>query len=140
VDEVVYDMNQAVRIDYAIIAGLMGMEEAGPIDGIPVPLNLIIAGKNPVAVDAVCVHLMGLDPHEVKHLRYLHEAGKGPLDLAEIEVVGEPLEKVKRPFRLPKPETIGWAEKLARAYPGDQAPFRPGFAEGSDSARRYRGG
>jgi uncharacterized protein (DUF362 family) len=72
-----------IAID-AIIAG-----ERTMLTPSPYPLHLIIMGVNPVAVDAVCTHIVGLDPHDVHHIRICAERGYGPLDLGEIEVVGD---------------------------------------------------
>ena len=53
------------------------------------PLGLIIMGVNPVAVDAVCTHIAGLQPEEVDYLRLAAGRGYGPIDLAEIDVSGD---------------------------------------------------
>jgi hypothetical protein len=50
---------------------------------------LIIMGTNPVAVDAVCTHIAGLNPMEVDHIRISHERGIGPVDLEQIEIGGD---------------------------------------------------
>jgi hypothetical protein len=55
----------------------------------PVPLGLIVMGLNPVAVDAVCTHIAGLDPAQVDYIRLAAERGYGPIDLAEIDVSGD---------------------------------------------------
>lgn len=55
----------------------------------PYPLNLIIMGTNPVAVDSVCTRIVGLDPAEVDHIRITAERGYGPLALDEIEISGD---------------------------------------------------
>jgi hypothetical protein len=44
---------------------------------------------NPVATDVVCSHIVGLDPHDVEHVRLSAERGLGPLDLDQIEVMGD---------------------------------------------------
>lgn len=55
----------------------------------PFPLGLIIMGVNPVAVDAVCTHIVRLDPREVDHIRIAHERGLGPLELDQIQITGD---------------------------------------------------
>jgi uncharacterized protein (DUF362 family) len=55
----------------------------------PFSLGLIVMGVNPVAVDAVCTHIAGLDPAQVEYIRLAAERGYGPLDLAEIDVSGD---------------------------------------------------
>ena len=56
---------------------------------IPFPLNMVIMGNNQVAFDAVCCHIIGIDPMDVAHLRLAHERGFGPVDLSEIEITGD---------------------------------------------------
>jgi uncharacterized protein (DUF362 family) len=55
----------------------------------PFPLGLIVMGVNPVAVDAVCTHIVGLDPTEVDYISLTAERGYGPIDLREIDVTGD---------------------------------------------------
>jgi len=55
----------------------------------PFPLHLIIMGLNPVAVDTVCSHIVGLHPQEVDHIRITAERGYGPIHLADIEISGD---------------------------------------------------
>lgn len=54
----------------------------------PRHLGLIILGVNPVAVDAVCAHILGLDPAKVDYLRLCAERGLGPLDMDDIDIRG----------------------------------------------------
>ncbi|MEM3464698.1 MAG: DUF362 domain-containing protein, partial [Candidatus Bathyarchaeia archaeon] len=77
-----------------IIAG-----EGHETSGNPVEMDLVIAGVDSVAVDAVGAAVMGVDPKEVKHLVLAEEKGLGTCDLNKITIIGEPLEKVKRTFR-----------------------------------------
>lgn len=70
----------------------------------PFPLGLIIMGVNPVAVDAVCSWIVGLDPREVDHIRIAHERGIGPIDLDQIALSGdvslEEAQKLSEGFQL----------------------------------------
>jgi hypothetical protein len=50
---------------------------------------MVVMGVNPVAVDAVCTHIVGLDPNEVEYIHLAAERGYGPLDLSEIEIIGD---------------------------------------------------
>ncbi len=62
-------------------------------------MNLVIAGTDPVAVDAVGAAVMGVQPESVKHLRLAEEKGIGTCDLRRIKIVGEPIERVRKKFR-----------------------------------------
>jgi uncharacterized protein (DUF362 family) len=70
----------------------------GPISGTPVKMDLIIAGTDVVATDATACRVMGVDPHEIRHIRKAHEKGLGNID--NVQVLGEKLEAVTRPFKL----------------------------------------
>jgi uncharacterized protein (DUF362 family) len=74
---------QFIAID-AIVAG-----EGRMLTPIPFPLGMVIMGDNQVAFDAVCCHIIGLDPLEVDHIRLAHERGFGPVELGEIDIVGD---------------------------------------------------
>ncbi|MBI2865447.1 MAG: DUF362 domain-containing protein [Chloroflexi bacterium] len=96
----VYDINQAVSIDFAFIDGTVAME-LGFGDGRPVPLRLIVAGSNSLAVDTVAMHLIGQDPRRCAYLRYLAKARGGPAGLDEIEVLGATVEEAGRKLLSP---------------------------------------
>ena len=61
-------------------------------------MNLVIAGTDPVAVDAVGAAVMGISPSDVKHLRLAEKAGLGTCTLENITVLGEPVERVRKKF------------------------------------------
>ncbi|MHA1275028.1 MAG: DUF362 domain-containing protein [Promethearchaeota archaeon] len=82
----------------AIIAG----EGQGPHLTKPVNTGMMICGENPLAVDTVCCHLIGVDPYSIGHLKLLKERGVGPLDLEEIEIENrEYFEANKKEFEKP---------------------------------------
>jgi hypothetical protein len=56
----------------------------------PVTKDVLLAGADQVAVDAVAAKLMGFDPMGIKYIRLAHEAGLGIGRPGEIEVVGDP--------------------------------------------------
>ena len=50
--------------------------------------NLIIAGYDMVAVDAVGTRIMAIDPAKILHIKYAEEIGLGTIDPSEIQVLG----------------------------------------------------
>jgi hypothetical protein len=46
---------------FCIVDGIVGGEGNGPLDPVPNPAGVVLAGHNSVAVDLVSVHLMGFD-------------------------------------------------------------------------------
>jgi len=94
----IVDLASIIKPSVAVIDGIIA-GEVHETSGSPVEMNLVIAGTDPVAVDAVGAAVMDIPPESVKHLRLAEEAGLGTSHLEQIEVLGEPIEKVKRKFR-----------------------------------------
>ena len=90
--------------DLTVIDGITGLEGDHSEEGTPVEMGIILAGRDVVAVDAVASAVMGLDPLEVDTTRLASEYGLGEGDLAAIEVLGESIESVRRPFARPNIE------------------------------------
>ncbi len=44
--------------------------------------NKVYAGKDMVALDALCCGLLGVKPEEVMHIQLAHESGMGQMNLA----------------------------------------------------------
>jgi len=101
VDEVLSDLVQISKPHLVVVDGLIGMEGQGPISGTGVEMNLVLAGTDVVAVDAVAAAVMGFAPDTVKHLRVAKARGLGECDLAKITIKGEPIEKVRKKFKAP---------------------------------------
>jgi len=72
-----------IAID-AITAG-----EGRMLTPIPFDLGLVIMGNSQAAFDAICCHIIGVDPASVDHIRFAAERGFGTLDPAQIEVSGD---------------------------------------------------
>ena len=96
ISKVVVDINTVLHPAVTVIDGFVGMEGNGPIDGTPVPMNLIIAGTDPVATDATAARIMGFNPLEIAHIRKASEKGLGKI---EAQIIGEKLEAVTRQFK-----------------------------------------
>jgi len=99
IDGAILDIVSALKPQFAIVDGIVGMEGDGPIMGSPKAAGVLVMGRNLPAVDATCARIMGIDPHRV---RYLAEASRrlGPIHAAEIVQVGEPVASVRTDFKL----------------------------------------
>lgn len=95
------DFLRVRKPDLTVMDGVVGLEGDHAEEGTPVPMNLIFAGRDVVAVDAVACSVIGFDPMEVDINRIAHEQGLGVADLSRIDVLGESIESVRRPFRRP---------------------------------------
>jgi len=81
--------------------------EGSAMMGRIVNLGLIIAGADVVATDAVVAAVMGFDPGQIRHIQIADYDQVGVGDLSRIDVVGESIESVKRPFAPPDLRLIG---------------------------------
>jgi uncharacterized protein (DUF362 family) len=96
------------QVPLHIVDAHVAMEGEGPAAGTPVPLGLIIAGNDGVAVDLVASAIMGWKPQEEVGTNYLaKQRGIGPKNLASVEVLGEKIESVKRVFKKPEIHSDG---------------------------------
>jgi uncharacterized protein (DUF362 family) len=96
--EVITDVCSMVGIDYAIIDGIWGMEGYGPLAGVPVPTDLIIAGPDPVAVDGVGTEIMGFPKENFGTTRMAKAYGLGNYENTKITAVGDSFERMMKQF------------------------------------------
>ena len=94
--ELIIDINQTAKPALAIMDGIVAMEGAGPSGGEPRPMNVLVAGADLSAVDAVCCHLIGLDPIRTPIARAARSQAFGATSLEEIEVVGQNWESLRQ--------------------------------------------
>ena len=94
----VIDLLSTVKPRLAVVDAIICQEGVGPVFGKPVEMNLVLAGKDVVAVDAVCARLIGYDPEETLLTKNAAARGLGVMDAASIDIIGEPLEAVQRRF------------------------------------------
>ena len=93
-------MGEVVPIDITILSGMNGMIWTGPSDGKAVSSNLIVAGTDPVAADAVAARMMGLLPQGVHYLFELHRRGLGQADVTRMKMKGVPLIQAEEIFSM----------------------------------------
>jgi len=89
IDQVIGDINQALRPRLGIVDGIIAQVGIkGPSFGVPIRANLVVMGKDPVAVDATCARILGFRPGSVGHLRECARRGLGKLNGFKVEFVG----------------------------------------------------
>jgi uncharacterized protein (DUF362 family) len=94
-----FRMMHYVKPSLAIIDAFEGMERSGPIGGDMVPMHAAVASTDCIAADRVGVELMGLNFDEIGYLTYCAQAHMGHGDMAKIDILGERIAAVKRPFK-----------------------------------------
>jgi uncharacterized protein (DUF362 family) len=100
IDQKIADLTSLFKdkVKINIVDGLVGAE-VDETSGSPVKMNLIIAGRDMVAVDTVGTAVMGIDPKRVMYLKLAEARGLGVSNIKEIEVLGERIEDMQRKFR-----------------------------------------
>ena len=79
-------LNKLIRQNLIIVDGMNGdlnFEEGGNPDQI----NRIIAGKDPVLIDAYAAHLMGFNMEEIPYITMAEAIGVGTADLVNADIV-----------------------------------------------------
>jgi uncharacterized protein (DUF362 family) len=106
-DPLLASLQQLLRPRLALMDGIVAMEGRGPVNGNPRPLNVILASRDAVALDATAMRLVGLDPRRARHIVLAASRGLGQIDPNQIEVDGD-WEKYQTQF---KPGELDWAIK-----------------------------
>ncbi len=108
---IIIDMVKASKIGLNVIDASTAMQGQGPTassGGELLKMNLIIASTHALAADMVAATIMGFDTSEIDTFAWAWKAGMKPSKIDDIEIVGEKLEDVKRPFK--KPNVVPYTE------------------------------
>jgi uncharacterized protein (DUF362 family) len=97
----VVDLNKAVPLHLTVVDAIHAMEGLGPSLGKILEMNTIIASTDVYSLDIVGAKLMEIDPAELDYIKYAAEQGLIKLSGEDIEVLGESIEAVSRPFEWP---------------------------------------
>lgn len=92
----IVDLNLIRKPDFAIIEGIVGAEG---YPWTPVDSQIMIAGRDPVAVDTVGLTFMGMTADEVPHIALAGAEGLGESDLSKITVEGADLNAIAMNFK-----------------------------------------
>jgi len=110
----IVDHNLVFPSSLVVVDGVIAMEGQGPWSGDPIKANLLVAGYDLVATDAVAAQLMGYDaPEEMPLFRYTAQAGLGDPDIKSVELVGEAFEGLSVAFNRHSGYEA-WAEEWLR--------------------------
>lgn len=106
------DLNQRKRTYLGVIDGIIGMDHEAPMAGLPVQSNLLIAGRDPVAIDILGTYMMGFASQKIPTITGVNAKqciALGDVELTEEQVIGNTsLREAKCKFVPAK----GWAELL----------------------------
>jgi len=99
--ECIADLHAAFPRQFAIVDGVVGMEGNGPIQGTAKRVGVLVAGSDPVSVDATCCRIMQIDPYKIGYLRLALGEAQSQMSEDNIRQIGESIETVSTPFALP---------------------------------------
>jgi uncharacterized protein (DUF362 family) len=106
--ELVGDLNKMRPVTLALMDGMVGMQGRGPINGYPINLNVLLASRDPVALDATGMRLIGLDPLRSEHIVHCNRIGLGEIESENIAIDG-PFDEI---MMTAEPAVEDWAIKL----------------------------
>jgi len=98
--ESIADLHAAFPRQFAIVDGIVGMQGNGPIQGTAKFAGVLVAGSDPVAVDATCCRIMRINPFQVGYLKLAIEGFAGTISEQNITQSGESIAAVATPFEL----------------------------------------
>ena len=89
INEMLSSLHRLLQPKMSLADGILAMEGRGPVAGPARQLNLIMASRDSVALDATAMRLVGLDPIRSKHIVIAARQGLGRIAAEEIEVDGD---------------------------------------------------
>ena len=99
--EAMMDLWSVIKADLNIADLIRPAEGFGPHSTIPTDFGCLVAGKDPVAVDATACRMVGLDMNQVAYFEPARRRGLGVFDEEMIEIRGKKIEEVFKPLWLP---------------------------------------
>jgi uncharacterized protein (DUF362 family)/Pyruvate/2-oxoacid:ferredoxin oxidoreductase delta subunit len=107
--QMLVELSVLLKPRLSIMDAVTGMEGNGPGSGDPRHMGLILAGQDPVALDVVCGEIVGVSALYVPVTRAARETGIGESELANIPLLGKPVNEVKiKDFVLPQHMHTEW--------------------------------
>jgi uncharacterized protein (DUF362 family) len=95
--DLLIDLCRLTKPALTVMDAIVGMEGYGPTAGSPRTVGLVIASRDPYALDAAAARLIGLDPRRVPTIVRAEQRGLCAADMTGIRVLGEPVEDVAVP-------------------------------------------
>lgn len=88
-DRLLVSLHRIFHPQLVIMDGIVGMEGRGPVNGKPRRLDLLLASRDAVALDATAMRLVGMDPALARHVALAAEEGLGRIRAEDILVDGD---------------------------------------------------
>ncbi len=105
IDGFIVDLVSFHPPDYCVVDALRGLqasEHSNGAQGQLVQSNLVMAGEDPVALDALAARLMGFQPRDIDYLNLAAQRGIGRFDFRHIDVRGDEPDRFGARWQKPK--------------------------------------
>ena len=103
-DPFIVDLTAFHPPDYNVLDGIRGLQHAAHNNRKPDQMlrnNMVLAGEDAVAVDALAAHLMGYNVWDIDFLHMAARRDLGIMNLSRIEVAGDDVEQLRRRWGKP---------------------------------------
>jgi len=107
--ETIFDLNKVRIPDLSLVDAIIAMEGNGPMDGIPKPLGLLVAGNDPVSTDHACARIVKIPIGNIPYLRFAIHNGLGR---ADYRVLGTDIRGVAMGFQ----EASSWRTPVVKFF------------------------
>jgi len=109
--EAMMDVWSVIKADLNIVDMIRPAKGFGPHSTTPVDFGCVVAGKDPVAVDATICRMIGLDIKKVSYFKPARERGLGNYGETSLEIRGKQIKQVYKKLWLPYLEGFkAWPE------------------------------
>ncbi len=103
------ELSMLLKPRLTVLDAVTAMEGNGPGSGDPRRLGLIIAGEDPLALDAVSAIIVGLHPMQIPVIRAARSLGIGETRIEKIQILGEEINDIMvKDFRIPRSTSTEW--------------------------------
>lgn len=124
IDPFIVDLVAFHPPDYCVADGIRGLQFEEHDIGLPDQMlrnNLIIAGEDPVALDATIARMMRYNPWDIDFLHLAARRDMGTMNPSHIDLRGDDLDRVSRPWGKP----LNWYGRCNREWLITASPDEP---------------
>jgi len=105
IDSFITDLAAFHPPDYCVVDGIRGLQHAEHRIERPdqeVRSNMILAGEDPVATDAMVANVLGYQPEDIEYLHMASQRQMGTMALGSVEAVGDEPDRIRRKWGKPR--------------------------------------
>ncbi len=114
IDRYLTDLCRKFPPRISVMDGIIGMDQRGPVNGRPRDLGIVLASRDPVALDAASMRVVRLDPAQCSHIRLAADEGLGVMAESAIELDAD----AELPRVTFEPARMDWALRAMNALTG----------------------